>query len=114
MGFELFTQRDSLSRELSEAINLMQNYGIKAAQAEADYKIELAKTALQLKTDGMTATLIGTVIHGTGKVPKLRMDRDIAEVMYKTAQEKINSTKIQLKLVEAQIEREWSMTKRQV
>lgn len=111
-GLELFTQRDGLSKELSESINMMGHYGTKYAKAEAEYKIELAKTALKLKDDGMAVTMINTVIHGTGKVPNLRMERDIAEVMYKTAQEKIQSVKLQLRIIEAQIEREWSQAKR--
>lgn len=112
MSMELFSQRDALARELSESIKLMATYGTKYAEAEADYKVELAKTALKLRDDGMAVTMISTVIHGTGKVPKLRMNRDIAEVMYKTAQENIQSVKLQLKLVEAQIEREWAEAKR--
>lgn len=111
-GYELFAERDGLSKELSESINLMAHYGNKYAKAEADYKVELAKTALKLKDDGMAVTMINTVIHGTGGVPKLRMERDIAEVMYKTAQEKIQSVKLQLRLIEAQIEREWAQAKR--
>lgn len=112
MGYDLFLQRDEMSRTLSESITAMANYGNKYAKAEADYKVELAKTALRLKEEGMTATMINMVIHGTGNVPKLRMDRDIAEVMYKTAQEKIQSVKLQLRLLEGQIEREWAQAKR--
>lgn len=112
MGYELFQQRDNLSRELSESIELMGQYGVKYARAEADYKVALAQTALKLKAEGMAVTMINTVIHGTGEVPKLRMERDIAEVMYKTSQEKIQSVKLQLRLVEAQVEREWSQAKR--
>ena len=52
------------------------------------------------------------VIHGTGDVPKLRMNRDIAKVMYDTAYEKIQSVKLQLRLLEGQIEREWAQAKR--
>ena len=111
-GYELFTQRDGLLRELSGFNKQMEQYGAKLAKAEADYKVELAKTALKLKDDGMAATMISMVIHGTGDVPKLRMERDVAEVMYKAAQEKINSIKLHLRVVEAEIEREWSQAKR--
>lgn len=111
-GFELFTERDNLSRELSASIDVMANAGCKYAKAEAEYKIELAKTALELKDKGMAVTMISMVINGTGNVPKLRMERDIAEVMYRTSQEKIQSLKLQLRIVEAQIEREWSQANR--
>ena len=112
MGYDLFNQRDDLSRELFESIKLMEQYGTDYARKDSAYQIELYETATRLKAQGETATMISLTIKGNGKVPKVRLDRDIAEVMYKTAQEKINAIKLQLKLVEAQIEREWSQAKR--
>ena len=114
MGYELFSQRDDLSKKLSEGIRLMAKYGNEYAKAEHDYKIEVAKTALELKDSGMAVTMIGMVIYGTKKVPEYRLKRDIADVMYRTAQENINSIKLQLRLLEAEIERQWEQAKREV
>ena len=112
MGYDLFTQRDDLSRELSESISAMERCGKDYAQKDSRYQIELAETAARMKADGETATMINLTIRGTGKVPKVRLDRDISEVMYQTAKEKIQAVKLQLKLVEAQIEREWTQARR--
>ncbi len=114
MGYELFDQRDALARQLAEAIHMMARYGNDYAAAEANYKVEVAKEAIRMRDEGMAVTMINMVIHGTGRVPKMRMDRDVADVMYKTAQENIQSIKLQLRLVEAQIEREWAQAKREV
>lgn len=113
-GMELFQMRDDLIRRLSETIRQMERYGVEKAKAENDYKIELAQTALKLKDSGMTATMVQLVIHGTDNVPKLRMKRDIAQTMYDVAAEDIQSTKLQLRLIEAQIDREWGEAKRTV
>ena len=104
---DLLNEKNELEQKLSKSVKLMQRYGIEFAQAEHDYKIELAKTALDLKDKGTAVTMLPLVIYGTGAVPKLRLQRDTAEVMYKTAQENIQSMKLRLRLVEAQIEREW-------
>lgn len=112
MGYELFRERDDLGRQLSESIKMMRRYGNDYACAEADYKVALAQTALKLRSDGMPVTMINTVIYGTAEVPKLRMKRDVAEVMYKSAQEEIQSVKLRLRLIESQIEREWEQAKR--
>lgn len=104
---DLINEKNDLTIKLTNAIKLMAKYGAEFAKAEAEYKVELAQTALKLKDGGMAATMINLVIYGTGKVPKLRFERDTAEVMYKTAQENIQSIKLQLRLIEAQIEREW-------
>ena len=114
MSVELFSERDGLMRELSTSISMMQKYGIEYAKAECNYKIELAKTALKLRKEDMAIGMINMTIYGTDDVPKLRFKRDTAEVMYKTAQENIQSVKLRLRLVEAQIEREWSEVKRSV
>ena len=113
-GYDLFQERDRLQRELSGAVHQMARYGNDLAAAEADYKTELAQTALKLKADGMAATMINLVVYGTDKVPKVRLKRDIAEVMYKSAQENIQSLKLQIRVLEAQIDREWGQAKRSV
>lgn len=114
MGYELFRERDDLSKKLSSVIELMAKYGREYAQAENDYKVELAKTALKLRDGGMAIGMIDKVIYGTKGVAERRLARDTAEVMYKTAQENIQSVKLQLRLIEAQIEREWSQSKREM
>lgn len=104
---DLINEKNALDQKLSTSVKLMQDYGLKLAQAEHDYKIETAKTALELKEKGTPATMLPLIIYGTGAVPKLRLQRDTAEVMYKTAQENIQAMKLRLRLIEAQIEREW-------
>ena len=105
--FDLINEKNGLQVRLTEAIRLMAKYGKAYAEAESNYKIALAQTALKLKDSGMAVTMLNLVIYGTNPVPALRLKRDTAEVMYKTAQENIQSIKLQLRLVEAQIEREW-------
>lgn len=98
------------SRKLTEAVKLMGHYGREYAAAERDYKIALAQEALRLKSEGMAVTLIDKVVYG--HCAKERFARDSAEVMYKTAQENIQSIKLQIRILENQIQREWGMTGR--
>jgi hypothetical protein len=55
----------------------------------------------------MPVTLINQIIYGVPEVAKKRFERDIAETMYNTAQEKINTLKLQIRILESQIQREW-------
>ena len=41
------------------------------------------------------------------EIAKLRFERDVAEVVYRSALEAINATKLQIKILDAQVEREW-------
>lgn len=101
---ELFQKQ----KELSACIKLLQQNGIKLAETERDYKICLRHEALKLRAEkGMPVTLIQQVVYGVPEVAKKRFERDIAETMYNTAQEKINTLKLQIRIIESQINREY-------
>lgn len=101
----LINQLNELSLKLSQGIKLMGKYGREYADAEMAYKVALAKKALELRDRGMPVTLIDKVIYG--KVADERFERDTAEVMYKTAQEHINAIKLQIRILDNQIDREY-------
>lgn len=103
---------NDLSVKLHESVRLMAKYGREYASAERDYKVTLAQTALKLRADDMPVTLIDKVVYGQKSVAEARMKRDIAEVMYTAAKENINSLKLQIRIMDAQINREWNMNGR--
>lgn len=101
---EIFQKQE----ELTACIKHLKQNGIKLAEAERDYKICLRHEALKLRADdNMPVTLINQIIYGVPEVAKKRFDRDIAETMYNTAQEKINTLKLQIRILENQIQREY-------
>lgn len=104
---ELYEELMHLTNELTASINRLKSNGCALAEAERDYKVELSKTALSLKASDMPVTLINTVVYGMAGVAQKRLERDIAQANYDTNKEHINSTKLKLRLIEAQIEREW-------
>ena len=94
--------------ELDFSIKQLRVTGNAYAEAERDYKIALSKEALDLKaTKGMAVTLIDKVIYGMPTVAEARFKRDIAEVMHKANLEHINATKLQIRIIESQLDREW-------
>lgn len=109
---DLFNQIQDLTKVLSQSIKLLARYGKELAEAERDYKIVLRQEALKLRAEkGMAVTLIQQVVYGVPEVANKRFKRDVAESMHQTAQENINSIKLQLRLLEGQLQREWSNTK---
>ena len=94
--------------ELTISIKKLRHTGQALAEAERDYKITLRQEALKLKLeDKLPVTLINQIIFGVPEVADKRFKRDIAETMYNTNQEHINATKLKLRLLESQINREW-------
>lgn len=107
---DLFNSIQRLTEKLTHSINLMIKYGKDFAESERDYKVTLRQEALKLRAEkNMPVTLIQQVVYGVPEVASKRVKRDVAEVMYKTAQENINSIKLQIRILEAQLQREWSL-----
>ena len=109
---DLFNDLQALTNRLNQSIKLLARYGRELAESERDYKITLRQEALKLRAEkGMPVTLIQQVVYGVPDVAEKRYKRDIAEAMYQTAQENINSIKLQMRVIEGQLNREWSNTK---
>lgn len=104
---ELVNKLNDLTFRMTQGIKLMGKYGRELANAERDYKIELQKEVLRLRLQGEAVTLIQLRVYGSGEVPKLRFKRDEAQALYETSKENINVLKLQIRLLESQIDREW-------
>lgn len=101
-------QIQELTKRLNTSVVKLRDYGRELAEAERVYKITLRQEALKLRSDGMAVTLLNQIVYGIPSVADKRFNRDIAETMYKTAQENINSIKLQIRILENQLEREWN------
>lgn len=100
-----------LTKELDISVKQLRKSGTERAEAERKYKICLKQEALKLREEGMPVTLIDKVIYGVREVADLRFDRDVKETIYQANLEAINSTKLKLRIVNEQYEREWGQAK---
>ena len=80
-------------------------------EKEKEYKIALNQKALQLRAEDMPVTLINQVIYGYKDIALLRLARDTAQVKYNANQEFINVLKLEIRIIENQIAREYGNTK---
>ena len=109
---DLFQELEQKIKELNISIKKLRETGSNYALAEKEYKITLRQEALKLRAEkGMPVTLIQQVVYGVPEVAEKRYERDIAESIYKANQEAINSTKLQIRVIESQLDREWNNTK---
>jgi hypothetical protein len=77
------------------------------AKAEHDYKVLCSQRILIRRSDGMPVTAIKDIVRGEREVARLRLERDIALTMYEVAKESINAEKLIIRILDAQITREW-------
>ena len=92
---------------LSQSIKSLKRTSEAYAKAEMDYKILLRQECLKLRDEGMAIGMISLTCYGIPSVAEARFKRDIAEATYKANQEAIQSYKLQLRLMDNQINREW-------
>ena len=107
-GYDLVNELNDLCAKLSVSGKLLAKHGNELAEAEKNYKIKLREEALKLRSEEKLAvTLINQIVYGIPEVAELRFKRDVAETMYKVSQESINTLKLKIRVLDAQIQREW-------
>lgn len=105
---DLVNDLETLIVRLNKSVMKLKEYGNELAEAERDYKITLRQEALKLRQEkNMPVTLISQIIYGVPEVANKRFKRDVAETMRDTALENINSIKLQIRIIESQIQREY-------
>lgn len=98
-------------KELNTSIKSLRKTGTEYAEAERAYKVCLREHALRLRSEkDMPVTLIQQVVYGVPEVAEKRFIRDVTEAVYKANMEAINSIKLQIRIIEGQINREYSNT----
>jgi hypothetical protein len=104
---ELFNELQNKTKELEISIKSLRQTGTSYAQAEKDYKVLLRQECLRLRDEGMAIGMIDKTCYGIPSVAEARFKRDVAEAVYRANQEAINSIKLQMRLIENQLSREY-------
>lgn len=109
---DLYNDLQRKIEELNISIKSLRTTGTEFAEAERDYKIKLREEALKLRSEkGMAVTLINQVVYGVPEVASKRFNRDVKQAVYQANLEAINSIKLQIRVIESQLQREWGATK---
>ena len=89
---DLYEEITRLIKELDVSVRQLRKSGTELAEAEKRYKVSLRQEALKLRSEkNMPVTLINQIIYG---VP-----------------EAINSTKLKLRILENQYDKEWGQAR---
>lgn len=107
MDDNLVIELQTKTNQLDACIKRLRQSGTEYASAERDYKMMLRTECLKLRDEGMAIGMIDKVCYGIQCVADARFNRDVAEATYKANLEAINSLKLQMRLIENQISREW-------
>lgn len=92
---------------LIDTVRAMKHVGRQKAKAENAYRKELCKKILIERDKGTPVTIISDVCRGDEKIADLKMERDIKETDYEVCDHMINAVKLEIRLLEKEIEQDW-------
>ncbi len=103
---ELYVEMQEKRKELNLAIELAKQRGQEMAAAEKDYRVALAKQILLERDNKVPVSIISDICRGKEDIAELKFKRDLAEVLYKSAGERIQGTKLEIRILEGMMEAE--------
>ena len=108
MSIELYQELRELERLLDLALKEAVARGRAMTAAEAKYYTVKDLRVRELMEENKAATVINMIIKGEPGVNDALHEYRNSEVEYKNACEAINAYKLRMRIIEAQIEREWT------
>lgn len=110
-GQDLMMEMQNKMATLDAALRQIGKRGETYAKAEQDYRTALASKMLLERDNGTPVTILSDICRGTPEIAQKKLNRDIAESLYKVALEACNVYKLQIRILENHIEREWGAAK---
>ena len=107
---DLYEELQAKTRQLDASIRQLRKNGTEYAQAERNYKVLLRTECLKMRDEGVAIGMIQLTCYGIPSVAEARFQRDVAKTVYEANMEAVNALKLQMRLIESQIQREWGAT----
>lgn len=96
-----------LNNYLTMALTEYKKRGKEYAEAYKNYRILLSQELLKLRAEGMPVTIAYDIARGTENVAKAKEQEIITECLYKSCQEAINTYKLQIKILQENINKDY-------
>ena len=104
---EEMLQLNQLNNYLTSALSGYKKRGTEYAKAYKNYRVLLSQELLKLKAEGMPVTIAYDIARGTEQVADAKEQEIITECLYKSCQEAINTYKLQIKILQENINKNY-------
>ena len=104
---DLYNELQEKCRLLDNSIKMLRKTGSDYAKAYTDYRLALAKELVKLKDEGYAITLAGDIARGKSEIAHLKFMEISTEAIYKANMESINVLKLEIKILQEQINKEY-------
>lgn len=96
-----------LNTYLTTALAEYKKRGMDYAKAYKNYRVLLSQELLRLKAEGMPVTIAYDIARGTEQVANAKEQEIITECLYKSCQEAINTYKLQIKILQENMNKDY-------
>ena len=107
-GMELYQELDKVLKQHQWCLKELRNSGSEFAEAERRYNTLKRKHILALRAQGEAVGIIDKIYKGIPEVADALFDMRVKEQLYKANQEAVMSTKLQIKIINENINRAYS------
>lgn len=104
---EELERMNELNALLTSALGEFKTRGRDYAKAYKNYRVLLSQELLKLKAEGMPVTIAYDIARGTEQVANAKEQEIITECLYKSCQEAINTYKLQIKILQEQMNKDY-------
>jgi len=104
---DLVIELNNKLKDLEIAIKSLRKTGEEYARAYTEYRVALAQELLKLKNEGYAITLAGDIARGKKEIAHLKFMEISKEAIYKANLESINATKLHIKVIQEQMNKEY-------
>ena len=109
-GYELTEALNATLSACQDAIADCVKEGVAKARTASAYRSALAAKMLQLRDEGMPATMVKDIAKGDGAVNEAAFQAECAEAVYDAARETVMLRKREADVLREQISREWTQS----
>ena len=104
---EEMQKMQELNTYLTTALAEYKKRGTDYAKAYKNYRVLLSQELLKLKAEGMPVTIAYDIARGTEQVANAKEQEIITECLYKSCQEAINTYKLQIKILQENMNKDY-------
>lgn len=104
---EEIQKMQELNTYLTTALAEYKKRGTDYAKAYKNYRVLLSQELLKLKAEGMPVTIAYDIARGIEQVANAKEQEIITECLYKSCQEAINTYKLQIKILQENINKDY-------
>lgn len=114
MNYDLMDELRAKNMQLDQSLKMLRKSGENYAKALASYRMAFSQELLKLRDEGYAISLAENIARGKREIAELKQKEILSDTLHEASRENINVLKLQIKILNEQISREWAESERNI